>query len=499
MDFKLLGPQPLSGQQGSCIILGVYADNKLTPEANQIDQTSGGYLSQLLERGDITGKLEQTLLLHTIPNLKFDRVLLVGLGQEEEFQDKHFIKVLKKAYIAVKNTNAENALCTLTSLAVKNCDAAWRIRKALQSWNEVNYQFEKLKSKTENNNSAINTLSFLTSTQDNQTAAEAALAQGQAIANGMKLAKDLGNLPSNICTPSYLAEQANELHKEFHDIKVTIIDEKHMEKLGMGSLLSVSKGSREPAKLITMEYQGATKNDQPVVLVGKGVTFDTGGISLKPKRNLDEMKYDMCGAASVFGTIRAIAEMRLPINVVGIIPSTENLPGGEATKPGDIVRSMSGQTIDILDTDAEGRLILCDAITYSREFNPAVVIDIATLTGAVIVALGHDVSALFTNDAELAKDLEQASQQSCDYIWRLPLWEPYQNQLDSKFADIQNIGKGSAGSIIGGLFLQRFTEGLNWAHLDVAGTAFASGANKGATARPVPLLTQYLMNRCQNN
>jgi leucyl aminopeptidase len=321
------------------------------------------------------------------------------------------------------------------------------------------------------------------------------LDQTASTARGMALTKELGNLPGNICTPTFLAAKALALGKAHKSIKTTVLDEKAMQKLGMGSFLSVTRGSEQPAKLITMEYYGAAKTQKPIVLVGKGITFDSGGISLKPGAEMDEMKYDMCGAASVLGTLQAIAEMGLKLNVVGVIPTCENLPSGRATKPGDIVTSMSGQTIEILNTDAEGRLILCDALTYSKKFNPDTVIDIATLTGACVIALGHVASGMFANEDKLAQELVAASEQSHDRIWQLPLWEDYQPLLDSNFADMQNIGGRAGGTITAACFLARFTKEYRWAHLDIAGTAWLSGKNKGATGRPVPLLTQYLINR----
>jgi leucyl aminopeptidase len=326
------------------------------------------------------------------------------------------------------------------------------------------------------------------------TTAERAVAQGKAIAAGAKLAKDLGNLPGNVCTPTYLADEAVKLAKEF-GMKSTILEEKDMEELGMGALLSVSRGSRQPAKLIVVEYQGGNKGDAPYVLVGKGLTFDAGGISIKPSANMDEMKYDMCGGASVVGTLRALGELELPINVVGVIPSSENLPDGDANKPGDIVTSMSGQTIEILNTDAEGRLILCDALTYSERFEPAAVVDIATLTGACVVALGEHASGLLGNDDDLAKELLSAGEYAADRAWQLPLWDPYQKQLDSNFADMANIGGRAGGTITAACFLSRYTKAYKWAHLDIAGTAWKSGKAKGSTGRPVGLLTQYLIDR----
>jgi leucyl aminopeptidase len=312
----------------------------------------------------------------------------------------------------------------------------------------------------------------------------------------MKLTKDLGNLPGNICTPTYLAEQARKL-AETYKLKATVLEEKDMEKLGMLSLLSVTRGSRQPAKLITLEYHGGDKKQKPVVLVGKGLTFDSGGISLKPGATMDEMKYDMCGAASVLGTMQAIAEMGLKLNVVAVIPSSENMPDGAASKPGDIVKSMAGLTIEILNTDAEGRLILCDALTYAARFEPDTVVDIATLTGACVIALGGVASGLFSNQDELARELAEAGEYSNDRAWHMPLWDDYQEQLDSNFADMQNIGGREAGSITAACFLSRFTKNYRWAHLDIAGTAWKSGKDKGSTGRPVPLLTRYLIQRAQ--
>ncbi len=313
----------------------------------------------------------------------------------------------------------------------------------------------------------------------------------------MDLAKTLGNLPGNVCTPTYLATKALGLGKAHKSIKTTVLEEKDLQKLGMGSFLSVTQGSEQPAKLIALEYHGTDKKHKPIVLVGKGITFDSGGISLKPGAEMDEMKYDMCGAASVLGTIQAIAEMGLKLNVVGVIPTCENLPSGRATKPGDIVTSMSGQTIEILNTDAEGRLILCDALTYSKKFDPDTVIDIATLTGACVIALGHVASGMFSNEDKLAKELLEAGEQAHDRVWQLPLWDDYQPLLDSNFADMQNIGGRAGGTITAACFLARFTKEYRWAHLDIAGTAWKSGKEKGATGRPVPLLTQYLVNRAE--
>jgi leucyl aminopeptidase len=358
---------------------------------------------------------------------------------------------------------------------------------------ESAFRTDELKSTKDENGSGPATVALLLGARSAHV--DAALKQGVALANGMDLTKRLGNLPGNVCTPTYLGEQAKKLGKEWK-LEVEVHDRKGIEKLGMGSFLSVTNGSAQPPRLIVMKYQGAAKNELPTVLVGKGITFDTGGISLKPGASMDEMKFDMCGAASVFGTLRAVAEMKLKINVVGVVVACENMPSGTATKPGDIFTSMSGQTIEVLNTDAEGRLILCDALTYAERFKPAAVIDIATLTGACVVALGDVNTGLFATDDALAADLLQAAKTAVDPAWRMPVEDEYQDQLKSNFADMANIGApGKAGAVVAACFLARFTKNYRWAHLDIAGTAWKSGANKGATGRPVPLLAHYLMDK----
>ena len=359
---------------------------------------------------------------------------------------------------------------------------------------QADYRYDQYKSKkAETILEHIDLIATKSTLDDAQIALIAAVEQGQSTA------RDLGNCPPNICFPEYLAEQALQLAQEFPKlVKVTVLDEQQLADLGMNAFLAVSKGSERPGRVITIEYLAKTE-DAPVVLVGKGVTFDTGGISLKPGLGMDEMKYDMCGAASVLGTMRALCEAQLPIHVVGAIAAAENMPSGHATRPGDIVTTMSGQTVEILNTDAEGRLVLCDTLTYIKRFNPALVIDIATLTGACVVALGSVLSGLFSPDDELAQEIETAGQQSFDRVWRMPVIDDYQEQLDSPFADIGNIGGPKAGAVTAACFLQRFTRDYRWAHLDVAGTAWNSGAAKGATGRPVPLLVQFLANRAKLN
>jgi leucyl aminopeptidase len=473
-------------------VVGVFDGGKLSKAGQVLDKAAKHALSDVIARGDMSGKSASTLLLQKLPGVAAERVLLVGLGKTSELNNKVSIDILSAAFKALNATPAKDAVLFITDEGV-GMDANWIIRQAVFIAAEQAFRADGLKSKP---SKPATLKSIIFATLDKPAAAlKTVLDQTAATARGMELTKTLGNLPGNICTPTYLAAKALALGKAHKSIKTTVLNETAMQKLGMGSLLSVTRGSEQPAKLITLEYSGAAKTQKPIVLVGKGITFDSGGISLKPGAEMDEMKYDMCGAASVLGTLQAIAEMGLKLNVVGVIPTCENLPSGKATKPGDIVTSMSGQTIEILNTDAEGRLILCDALTYSKKFNPDTVIDIATLTGACVIALGHVASGMFANEDKLARELISAGEQSHDRIWQLPLWEDYQPLLDSNFADMQNIGGRAGGTITAACFLARFTKEYRWAHLDIAGTAWLSGKNKGATGRPVPLLTQYLINR----
>ena len=496
MKFNIKSGNP-EKLRSACVVVGVFEPRKLTDAAQAMDKIANGYISGILRSGDMEGKPGSALMLHSVPGTLCERVLLVGLGKEQDLGDKQYFDAVRASFKALHETGATDATLFLTEAPVKKRDDAWKVSQAVIMAMESIYRFDRLKSEAEGSKPHLHkvTLGIMNTMGRTELAAsEKALQQGLAIAGGINLVKDLGNLAPNICTPTYLAEQAVGIAKTYK-LKVAILEHKDMEKLGMGSLLAVARGSRQPAKLIALEYWGRAKKEKPIVLVGKGVTFDTGGISLKPAAEMDEMKYDMCGAASVLGTITAIAEMRLPINVVGIIPTTENMPGGNATKPGDVVTSMSGQTIEILNTDAEGRLILCDALTYAERYEPETVIDIATLTGACVIALGHVASGLLSNDDELAEELLFASGQAADRAWRLPLWDDYQEQLKSNFADMANIGGRAGGTITAACFLSRFTKKYRWAHLDIAGTAWKSGKEKGATGRPVPLLTQFLIGR----
>ena len=493
MEFSIKSGAPQTGANG-CVVAGVFETRRLSAAGAVLDRAAKGYLSKIVRRGDMQGKLGATLLLHDVPGA-VGRILLVGLGREGDFRDKQYREAVAAAVRALNGTGAEEAALHLTELPVGGRDAQWKVAHAVAVAGETGYRFTRMKSKSENSGPALRRLALSVDRAAHKGAA-AGLEQGLAVTHGMSLARDLGNLPPNVCTPSYLAGEARELAKRYR-MKATVLGREDMERLGMRTLLSVAQGSAEPPRFITLEYNGGPKNVKPVVLVGKGITFDTGGISIKPAAEMDEMKFDMCGAAAVLGTMKAAGEMRLPVNLVGAIPTTENMPGGRATRPGDVVKSLSGPTVEILNTDAEGRLILCDALTYVERFRPAVVIDIATLTGACVIALGHVATGLFANDEALAHEVVAAGEDACDRVWRLPLWEDYQEQLKSNFADFANIGGRPAGAVTAACFLSRFASKYKWAHLDIAGTAWKSGKEKGATGRPVPLLTQFLINRAQ--
>ncbi|MDH3632212.1 MAG: leucyl aminopeptidase [Gammaproteobacteria bacterium] len=493
MEFGLKHNAP-ENARSACQIITVSQARKLSRSGQQVDKASKGFLTSITRRGDMEGKLGQTLLLPDVPGISAQRVLLVGCGKESDMNERNFTRLISSIVSALSACGARDAEFYPGDITLKGRDLAWKIRQATLLMNNSEYQFDQLKSGKTSRSKGLRRLNHNLPRSD-ASKAKQAISEAQAISAGMNIARDLGNLPANICTPTYIARQARLVAKGEKRLRVNVLDEAAMKRLKMGSLLSVSAGSRQPAKLICMEYRGAAAKEQPIALVGKGVTFDTGGISLKPGAAMDEMKFDMCGAASVVGTLKAVTQMQLPINVVGIIPATENMPDGLATKPGDIVTSMSGQTIEILNTDAEGRLILCDALTYAGKFKPRCVIDIATLTGAAIIALGKVPSAVLGNNRALIDGLIKSGQQIEDKIWELPLWDEYQDQLKSNFADMANIGGRDAGTITAACFLSRFTRDYKWAHLDIAGTAWKSGEDKGATGRPVPLLTQYILNQ----
>ena len=496
MEFSIKSGSP-EKQRSACVVVGVFEPRKLSAPAEIVDAAADQFLSDILRRGDMEGKAGSSLLLHGVKGVEADRILLVGLGKEKEFREKEYRAALATAVRQLNETGGFDGTLYLTEVPVKKRDVAWKIRQAALVVQETLYRFDRLKSKKGEVRRPLRKLTFCVARRNELATAEAALAEGLAIAAGVELAKDLGNLPGNICTPTYLADQAKQLAKE-HGLGVDVLERADMEKLGMNTLLSVARGSHEPPKFIVLRYTGGSSGTKPVVLVGKGITFDSGGISLKPGPEMDEMKYDMCGAASVLGTFKAAALMKLQLNLVGVIPSTENMPGGAATKPGDVITSMSGQTVEILNTDAEGRLILCDALTYVQRFDPECVVDIATLTGACVIALGHVATGLLANNEGLAKELLDAGQDSYDRAWQMPLWDDYQEQLKSNFADMANIGGRAGGTITAACFLARFTDKYHWAHLDIAGTAWRSGKDKGATGRPVPLLAHFLMDRASH-
>ena len=485
----------ITSEKTACAVVAVYANKRLSDEAQKLDKKYRGIISDAVKSGDITGGVGQTLLVRPSKTAPHKRILLVGCGKAKGINVQKYKKIIRACAATLKGLSASDAISTLNTLKIENLNKDTLTRLHVMICEDVFYQYDETLSKKKSA-AKLKRVKFICTEAEDLPGTKESINQGKAIASGMLTTKELGNLPANICTPSYLAKRAQEIKSGHKKLTLEVLDEAQMNKLGMGSLLSVSAGSAQPARLIVLNYHGGDKSDKPIVLVGKGITFDTGGISLKPGAAMDEMKFDMCGAATVLGTMQAVNEMQLPINVVGIVASAENMPGGHATKPGDVVTSMSGKTIEILNTDAEGRLVLCDALTYADRFNPDVVIDFATLTGACVVALGHEASGLMSNCDELSEDLLNAGQTTGDRAWRLPIWDEYQPQLDSNFADIANIGGRWAGTITAACFLSRFTEDYQWAHLDIAGTAWhMGGKNKGASGRPVPLITEYLLQR----
>ncbi|MBV1879879.1 MAG: leucyl aminopeptidase [Pseudomonadales bacterium] len=494
MEFGTKSGNPVK-TRSQCIIVGVYEDGQLSPTAELLDTASKGYLKKVVARGDTDGKIGQNVLLHDIPGISSTRILLVGLGKKDAASGSKFSQMAQSVIATLKNIPAKQVLCSLAETEAGDNNLYWKTRKIVELFSAGIYAYTDMRGTPPKPHSKVEKVDLLTD-KKNHTITRRALKDAKAIALGVAIAKDLGNTPSNICTPTYLAKQAIQLGKAYASLTTKILDEKEMAKLGMGSFLSVGHGSAEPSKMIIIHHKGGKPKDPPHVLVGKGITFDTGGISLKPAATMYEMIYDMCGAACVFGAMKTVAELNLPINVTMVIAAAENMPSERASRPGDIVKSMSGQTIEILNTDAEGRLVLCDALTYISRFKPATVIDVATLTGACIMALGSVASALYANDDTLAENINAAGENSLDRVWRMPLWDEYQPQLNSAFADMANVGGREAGSVTAACFLARFTKKYRWAHLDVAGTAFrGGGAQKGATGRPVGLLVQYLLDR----
>lgn len=498
MEFSTQVSASLHQIRTSAMAVGVFAGSEMSAAAETIDRASDGAVKRALGT-EFTGAAGQTLVLRELPGVRAARVVLVGLGKSSDFSaSAHFKAEAAFSKLCVQ-MQVRDACSTLITVPCENVDPALRARLTAQAACDATYLYTQTISKPDPAKQPRLAKFAVATTKALQSLIQAALDQGHALGQGMALTKQLANLPGNICTPTYLANQAKALAKEYSSLKATVLDQKQIQSLGMGSFLSVAKGSSEPPKFIILHYKSKNSSSQtrqgPVVLVGKGITFDSGGISIKPAATMDEMKYDMCGAASVLGTMKAIAQMNWEGELVGLIPSCENMPSGLANKPGDVVTSMSGQTIEILNTDAEGRLILCDALTYAERYKPSAVIDIATLTGACVVALGSVNTGLFSTDDDLAGELQAAGRMSLDPAWRMPVEEGYQEQLKSNFADIANIGGPKAGAVTAACFLSRFTKAYKWAHLDIAGTSWTSGASKGATGRPVPLLVQYLLTR----
>jgi leucyl aminopeptidase len=493
MEFSVTTANPASKKAG-VLVIGVFERRRLSDIGAAIDRAADGHLRGILANGDLAGETNTSLLLYDVPGVRARRVLLVGCGKANAFDRAAYRKV--NAYVAgvLERSRATDALTCLPAIAVRGMDPADRARVAVEATESSRYRFDEFRNEPNAPKHPLTRLTLYASSRADKTGAESGIAHARSLAAGMHLARDLANRPANVCTPTHLAEQAHALDRQYDRVHASVLEESDMEELGMGAMLAVSRGSREPAKLITMSYQGAGADKAPVVFVGKGVTFDSGGISIKPAAAMDEMKFDMGGAASVFGLIRACAEMGIRANVVGLVPAAENMPDGAAYRPGDILKTMSGQTIEIINTDAEGRLLLCDTLTYAKRFSPDTIIDIATLTGACIVALGHHASAVLSTSDQLARQLMQAGERAGDRAWQLPLWDEYQEQLKSPFADFSHVGGQPAGTITAACFLSRFTkEYRRWGHLDIAGTAWTRGDQKGATGRPVPLMFQYLL------
>jgi leucyl aminopeptidase len=502
MEFSVKSGSP-EKQRSACIVVGVFEPRRLSAVAEQLDEISEGYISNLLRRGDLEGKSGQMLLLHHVPNVLSERVLLVGCGKERELDERQYRQIISKTINTLNETGSMEAVCFLSDLHVKGRDTYWKVRQAVEATQGCLYSFNSLKTRIEEPRRPLRKITFNVPTRRELPLGERAINHGLAVSEGITTCKNVANMPPNICNPAYLAEQAKTLETDYPKVTTSIVDEKEMEALGMGSYLAVGRGSVNESLMSIMHYNGIDESGltdeektNPIVLVGKGLTFDSGGISLKPGEGMDEMKYDMGGAAGVLGAMHALAELDLPIKVIGVLVGCENMPGGNAYRPGDILTTMSGQTVEVLNTDAEGRLVLCDALTYVERFNPELVVDVATLTGACVVALGKHASGLLSSHNPLAHELLNASEQSGDRAWRMPLWDEYQEQLESPFADFTNLGGRAAGTITAACFLSRFTKKYHWAHLDVAGTAWNSGGkDKGSTGRPVSMLTQFLLNR----
>ncbi len=479
----------------ACLVVGLFADGTLSPAAQRVDAAANGAIARLVASGDLSGKLGSTHTLFGLAGVHAARVLVVGLGEAAKFDAARYAKACGDAVRALRALPVDNAALYLSELEVLGKDSAWKLRAAILAADAQAYQYAAtFKPRDKAKTPELATLALAAP----KALDDSALTQAAAIARGVRFARELGNLPPNICTPAYLGEQARKLAAEHPGVHCEVLEEADLRRLGMGALLGVAQGSANAPRLIALEWQGGSADDKPYALVGKGVTFDSGGISIKPSAGMEEMKFDMCGAAGVLGAFLAAVELKLPLNLVCVVPAVENMPGSNAQRPSDVVTTMSGLTVEVLNTDAEGRLILCDALTYVQKYQPQVIIDVATLTGACVVALGKHASGLMTQDDTLADELLAAGNATLDRAWRLPLWEDYHSQLETGYADLANLGGKYAGAITAGCFLSRFTEGFRWAHLDIAGSAWDEGRKGSATGRPVPLLVQYLLDRAGN-
>lgn len=480
-----------------CLVVGVFEGSALTPAASLLDAITENSITACIKNGDFNGKLGSTLLLTHLPTLPSKRVLLIGCGNADKLKEKAFSQILKSLFLVLETTGYQTIGLYLTELMIPGRDIAWQVREAILRYADATYKFENYKS-VSSPKTSLEDITFFIPLAHDLGKCETAIQQGQAMAAGSQFTKTLANMPCNDCTPSYLAKEAEQFAKQYPNLKTTVFDEKQLIKMGFGAFVAVSQGSNESAKLIILEYKGGAKTAAPIALVGKGITFDSGGLSLKPAASMIEMKFDMSGAATVMGVIKAIAELKLPINVIGALAAAENMPDGNAVKPEAIVKTLSGQTVEISNTDAEGRLVLCDTLTYvEREFKPAAMIDIATLTGAIVVALGRVMAGVFSENAALVNELKLASQQTAEPIWQMPMFEDYFEALESSTADMMNASLGrEGGASIAACFLGKFVKSTPWAHLDIAGIANTSGPKKAATGRIVPLLIQYIINNC---
>ncbi|WP_225639262.1 leucyl aminopeptidase [Candidatus Profftia sp. (ex Adelges kitamiensis)] len=486
----------LEYQSRDCMIIGIFASRKLSPIAKKLDKISNGYISSILLRGALEGNVGQTLLLYKIPNVIPEQVLLIGCGKEAELDERLYKQIIKKTINTLKYIGSTKTFYFLTELHLKKRNTYWKVRIAVETIKETLYAFEQLKSKKSKLICVLHEIVFNVLTNHELNDAALAIKHGLAISSGITATKDLSNMPPNICNAKYLSLHAKQLADSFKPkISTFLIGEKEMKELGMSAYLAVGNGSQNESLMSVIHYKGEGGTAKPIVLIGKGLTFDSGGISIKTPENMDEMKYDMCGAASVYGVMLIAAKLKLPLNIIGILAGCENMINENSYRPGDILTTMNGQTVEVLNTDAEGRLVICDVLTYVERFEPELVIDIATLTGACVVALGHHFTGLMSNNNLLASELIYASEQSNDRAWILPMTVEFQDQLDSNFADIANISKKPGGAITAACFLSKFTQKYVWAHLDIAGTAWSTGESKGATGRPVAMLSQFLLNR----